>query len=423
VILRLNLAEAGVSVARQAVAGGSGTDLARHARKGLRQASGFARSKGALGYPGLGWSTLVRVDEAEAFAAASTIRRRILTCLIGGSIALTIIALFLGRALANPLLRGLQAIHASGRHVAETADHLTESSRNLADSATEQAASLEETSAAVVEMTSMTSRSADNARDAKALAGDTRTAADQCAAGMVQLNSAMKSIQEAGDNIARIVKTIDEIAFQTNILALNAAVEAARAGEAGMGFSVVADEVRNLAQRSAVAARETSEKIADAIEKSRQGAAINEQVATQLAGIVQRTREVDALVASISQATAEQNEGVSQICSTLTQIDSATQQTAASAEQGSAAAQELKAHSAQLAATVAELQRLVAGTSSTPAPAAATPDSRPPATRRLQDTSSTAASRPGRGTSAVPTGTPTVPTAFGRSTEPQARDF
>jgi methyl-accepting chemotaxis protein len=150
----------------------------------------------------------------------------------------------------------------------ETATQIAGSGQALASGASQQAASLEETSASLEEMAGMTKRNAESAQNAKALAGQARVVVDNGAANMKQMSAAMDAIKTSSGEIAKIIKTIDEIAFQTNILALNAAVEAARAGEAGMGFAVVAEEVRALAQRSAQAARETADKIADATSRS-----------------------------------------------------------------------------------------------------------------------------------------------------------
>ena len=160
--------------------------------------------------------------------------------------------------------------------VASATTEVATASQTLAEGASEQAASLEETSASLEEITSMTKRNADNADSAKALANLTRHAADTGSGDMARMTTAMDAIKISSDNIAKIIKTIDEIAFQTNILALNAAVEAARAGEAGLGFAVVAEEVRALAQRSCRPRAETATKIfEDSIEKSRQGVDIS----------------------------------------------------------------------------------------------------------------------------------------------------
>ena len=178
---------------------------------------------------------------------------------------------------------------------------------------------------------------------------------------MKDMSAAMDAIKSPSDNIAKIIKTIDEIAFQTNILALNAAVEAARAGEAGMGFAVVADEVRNLAQRSAQAAKETAEKIEEAIRKSDQGVQISGKVAQSLGDMVEKARKVDELVAEIATASREQNQGIQQVNTAVTQMDKVTQSNAANAEESASAAEELNAQAATLKDAVDELTQLVGG--------------------------------------------------------------
>ncbi|HEY1173136.1 MAG TPA: methyl-accepting chemotaxis protein [Verrucomicrobiae bacterium] len=238
-------------------------------------------------------------------------------------------------------------------------EQIAGSSQSLAEGASQQAASLEETSASLEEMSSMTKRNAEHAQRAKDLANQTKLAADIAAEDMGAMSRAMDDIKGASDNIAAIIKTIDEIAFQTNILALNAAVEAARAGEAGMGFAVVADEVRNLAQRSATAARETGEKIADAIRKSQQGVELSGKVSKSLDEIVGKARQVDDLVGEIAGASREQSTGISQVNEAMTQMDKVTQGNAASAEESAAAAEELHAQAAALRGAVEQLQALV----------------------------------------------------------------
>ena len=148
---------------------------------------------------------------------------------------------------------------------------------------------------------------------------------------------AMNDIKGSSDEVAKIIKTIDEIAFQTNILALNAAVEAARAGEAGMGFAVVADEVRNLAQRAAPAAKETSGKIETAVTKTTQGVQISAKVAQSLQEIVAKVRQVDELAAEVAAASREQSQGIEQVNTAVTQMDKVTQSSAATAEESASA--------------------------------------------------------------------------------------
>ena len=253
------------------------------------------------------------------------------------------------------------ALDQGANQVAIAAEQLSISSRSLAGGASEQAASLEETSASIEELSSMTRRNADSALQAKTAASQTRASADTGAEQMQAMVSAVAEIKTASADIAKILKAIDEIAFQTNILALNAAVEAARAGEAGAGFAVVADEVRSLAQRSAAAARETAEKIDNSVAKSSLGAQISAGVAKSFAKIQEQVRQLDALVAEIANASTEQSQGISQINTAVTQMDKVTQANAATAEESAAAAQELNAQSSILKQTVLELRQLVGG--------------------------------------------------------------
>ena len=211
------------------------------------------------------------------------------------------------------------------------ANQLAEVSATLADGSSKQAASLQTSSASLEEMASMTKRSAEHARSAKELANRTRLSADASIADMREMQHAMQGIQESSVEVAKITKTIDEIAFQTNILALNAAVEAARAGEAGLGFAVVADEVRNLARRSAEAARETARQIGEAAARSTDGTRINSKVAESLNGMAKLTQELDALIGEIASAAKEQSEGIAQVTSSVTEIDHVTQSNAAHA--------------------------------------------------------------------------------------------
>jgi methyl-accepting chemotaxis protein len=197
--------------------------------------------------------------------------------------------------------------------------------------------------------------------------------ADKGVADMQEMDTAMAAIKASSDDIAKIIKTIDEIAFQTNILALNAAVEAARAGEAGMGFAVVADEVRNLAQRSAQAAKETAAKIEGAIIKSAQGVELSAKVSTALNDIVSKAREVDELAAEVAGASREQTQGITQINVAMGQMDKITQSNAASAEESAAAAQELNAQALGMKKSVGELLNLVGSADTSRPVSAATP--------------------------------------------------
>ena len=205
----------------------------------------------------------------------------------------------------------------------------------------------------------MTQRTSDNAQVAKDTAAQTRKAADTGTEQMKTLLGAMDSIKTASDEVTKILKDIDAIAFQTNILALNAAVEAARAGEAGAGFAVVADEVRNLAQRCAEAARRTASKIEDSTSKSHQGAALSSEVAKTFSAIQEKVRVLDKLVAEIASASNEQSQGIGQINIAIAQMDKTTQSNAASAEESASATLELNNQTGSLQQAVTDLSQLV----------------------------------------------------------------
>lgn len=245
---------------------------------------------------------------------------------------------------------------------ASSAGQLSSASRSLAASTSEQSASVTEASASLEEISAMIRATAENASKAKEFAGQARGAAEVGKQTMEEMKLAMKSIEVSSLDIAKIVKNIDEIAFQTNILALNAAVEAARAGEAGAGFAVVADEVRSLAQRSAAAAKETADKIEAAIANSQRGSRSCSNVGESLEQIVERVAAADVLVAEIASAAREQSQGIRQVGVAMTQMDKVTQGNAASAEESSSAAEELANQAESLQDNVEQLRMLIAST-------------------------------------------------------------
>ena len=290
-------------------------------------------------------------------------------CVVGGVIVLV------SRSVSKTLRRvGEQLDEQGGQMLAATAG-LSETSQSVAESASEQAATLADTSQSLGTMASLARQSADNAREVTRLSQRSRQAAEAGAAEMRNLAAAMQEIQGAGKDIAKVIKTIDQIAFQTNILALNAAVEAARAGEAGQGFAVVADEVRSLAQRSASAAKETAAMIEASLGKTSQGAQIGERAAESLRQIVQEVRQVDELASAAAAAASTQDTSVQQLTGSVEQLDQTTQANAAHAETAASAAQQLSAQAESLKAAVGDLLSLVETTKrDSKATSAAVPD-------------------------------------------------
>lgn len=284
----------------------------------------------------------------------------ILGQLIGVGIGL-VLSFFMGGAISGSINTIVQTLSAGAAQTESAAGQISAAGQQLAAGATEQAASLEQTSSSLEELSSMTKHNAENAQNAKNLAQETKEAADAGSIDMEKMTVAIQDIKDSSENITKIIKTIDEIAFQTNLLALNAAVEAARAGDAGMGFAVVADEVRNLAQRSATAAKETTEKIEAALVKSNNGVTICAKVSEEFKAIVKKATRVDELVAEIAASSVEESAGISQINKAVSEMDKVTQSNAASAEESASAAEEMTAQAREVKCSVEELNRLVSG--------------------------------------------------------------
>jgi methyl-accepting chemotaxis protein len=237
-------------------------------------------------------------------------------------------------------------------HVSDVSSQINDGSQNLSQGTSEQASTLQQVSSNLQEMAAMIRQSTASAQEAKGLTESARSSAAEGVSSMKDLSAAMAKIRESSNATAKIVKTIDEIAFQTNLLALNAAVEAARAGDAGKGFAVVAEEVRNLAMRSADAAKDTARMIEQAVENVQSGLAMNEKVLGKLNEIDAQVNRVTVMVEEIALASEQQSEGVEQISAAMDQMNQVTQQTAGNAQQSAAVAQELFSQSDQLLAMV-----------------------------------------------------------------------
>ena len=246
-----------------------------------------------------------------------------------------------------------------GTQITDAASQLDASSQSLAEGASEQAASLEETSAATEQLHSTARSDAAHCRSASAATAQVNHQIGEANQSLGQMIESMRAINVSSGQISKIIKVIDEIAFQTNILALNAAVEAARAGEAGLGFAVVADEVRNLAQRSAQAAKDTAALIEESIARSREGSTRLDRVAEAIRMITASAAQAKGLIEQVSAGEQEQCQGIEQISHALVQIDQVTQKNAANAEENAAAGKELSAQSEALKGVAERLSALV----------------------------------------------------------------
>ena len=302
-------------------------------------------------------------DMAENQAAVSkeeaevvSVGLMILTPLLG-----MILAFFITRAITKPIQNITEGLNEGASQVSSAAGQVSTASQQFAEGSTEQASSLEESSAALEEMAAMTRTNSSNAKQASELTGRAKKAAESGDETMERLNVAMSGINESSGQISKIIKVIEEIAFQTNLLALNAAVEAARAGEHGKGFAVVADEVRNLAQRAAQAAGETTSLIQDSVSKAKEGTAVASEVGKVLTAVAGDVSKIADLVDSVAHASDEQARGVDQLNTAVSQIDKSTQQNAAGAEESAAASEEMAAQAATLKSLANQLAIVIKG--------------------------------------------------------------
>ncbi|MDE3155286.1 MAG: MCP four helix bundle domain-containing protein [Acidobacteriota bacterium] len=285
----------------------------------------------------------------------------ILALLVSAGIAFVIV-----RSTNGVLQTAVQELSEGSEQVVAASSQVSSSAQSLSQGATEQAASLEETSASMEEMASMTRKNAENTQEAASLMGQVDSRVSESNQALGAMVRSMEAIKESSGKVSKIIKTIDEIAFQTNILALNAAVEAARAGEAGMGFAVVADEVRNLAQRSAQAAKDTASLIEEAIANSQEGSVKVEQVASAIGGITESVTRVKGLMDEVSVASSQQTQGIDQVSQAVAQMEKVTQTTAATAEESAAASEELNAQAEASRSVVGRLQLLIGGAGAAP---------------------------------------------------------
>jgi methyl-accepting chemotaxis protein/methyl-accepting chemotaxis protein-1 (serine sensor receptor) len=299
----------------------------------------------------------------SAAAEASVLRAHwIMVGFIVGCLLMGAVVVFIIRSLSSQLKVSILELAESAVQIGAAANQVAGTSQSLAQGCSEQAATIEETSSASSQINSMARRTTESSRltaDIVTRSQESFATANRSLAEMVR---AMENINGSSQKISKIIKVIDEIAFQTNILALNAAVEAARAGEAGMGFAVVADEVRNLAQRCAQAAKDTASLIEESIETSNGGRTKVDQVSQAIQAVTAESAKIQVQIAEIQVGAVEQLRGVEQISRSITQLEQVTQSSAANAEEGAAAAEELNAQADAMKETVAGLRAMVEST-------------------------------------------------------------
>ena len=258
------------------------------------------------------------------------------------------------RAISDELMGGAARVHS-------TAGRLEQASQAIAAGAVEQAATVEETSASTVEINSMTQANADSAKSAAAVMTEAAGGVEQVNRRLKEMETSMTEITESGDRIGKIIRVIDEIAFQTNVLALNAAVEAARAGEVGLGFAVVADEVRNLAQKSAQAAKDTSGLIEDSMTRSRLGSERLREMGTAISQVTTSAESVKTLIHQVSTGNEEEARGIEQISAAVQQMEQVVQDAAQKAQENELSAADLRQQSQALEGIVERLSVVIGG--------------------------------------------------------------
>ena len=330
----------------------------RYVYKGVNKIAGFAPVEVA------GWAIGVTQDEAEFLGPANSIRNVIFIFVCVFLLLTVASVLYFSQGITTPISRVVTGLSDGANQVAAAASQVSSASQSLAEGSSEQAASLEETSSSMEEMSSMTRQNADNAQ----LANDMMTKEagpnfQLIGERMEIMKKSMQSSVTASAETAKVIKTIDEIAFQTNLLALNAAVEAARAGEAGAGFAVVADEVRNLALRATEAAKNTQGLISNSTDRIKESMVVYEQISEAMDKNGQIAGKVSELIAEIAVASKEQANGISEVGTAINQMNGVTQHTAATAEESASASEELNAQAEQMKSYVAELSAVIGGAS------------------------------------------------------------
>lgn len=308
---------------------------------------------------------LQKEESKQTFEASQKATKvsNILMIVIGISslILMSILGGIIANAITKPIHHAIGELTTGSSEVSAASSQVEAASQALAEGTTEQAASIQETSSTLEETASMVQQNNDNTRQAAIMAKNAKDYAQKSYNEMGVMMQSMSDLKQSSHEIAKIIKVIDEIAFQTNLLSLNAAVEAARAGEAGKGFAVVAEEVRNLAQRSAQAAKNTTAIIENNISLSEHSAGIANNVNESLLQIDEQTIKVSELLEEISVATEEQTRGISEINKAIHQMEQVMQSNSATADESAAASRELAGQAENVDSIVHSLLKLVEG--------------------------------------------------------------
>ena len=306
-------------------------------------------------------TTVAAEVTADATRQTAMLKTAVMIGALAGILIAVALGLFTSHSLNKVLVASTRELREGTRQIVAASSQVAMSATALSQGATEQAASIEETSASMEEMASMTRQNAENANRGAALVEQSGEEFTRCESALKDMVQSTDAILDSSQKVGRILKTIDEIAFQTNILALNAAVEAARAGEAGMGFAVVADEVRNLAQRAATSARDTATLIDEATANASAGTEKVQALGEAIERLGRQSAELKQIVLEVSSASAQQAQGLDQVTQAVAQMEKVTQSTAATAEESAAASEELNAQAEASQAVVVQLERLVGG--------------------------------------------------------------